>query len=94
MDTNCYKIEKNKLINNKMAKPILNQKECIICFDDVNEDCFIKCNTCNNYYCTVCLYEWKKRSKSNLCTYCQQPTLKKHKNYFNILKKCFVSFLP
>lgn len=93
MDTS-YCITKNKLSNNKISKPILVSNECIICFNDVNEDCFINCKTCNKYYCVSCLKEWKKRSNSNICTYCQQPTLKKHKNYFNILKKCFISFLP
>lgn len=94
MDTNYCKIEKNKLNNNKITKPILGSNECIICFDDVNKDSFIKCKTCGNCYCVSCLQEWRKKSKSNVCTYCQQPTLKIHKNYFNILKKCFTSFLP
>ena len=78
--------------NNKLTKPILESNDCIICFEPVNQDYFVNCKTCKNYYCYSCLQEWKAKSKSNLCTYCQQPTLKTRKNYFNILKKCFISF--
>ena len=65
--------------------------ECLICFEEINLDNHIYCKTCKNVYHKKCLDQWFKKTNNNVCTYCQQPTLCKHKNNFKILKKCFMS---
>ena len=85
----------NENICKKNMKENINKKhrgeieECIICFELIDPNNHMYCKSCNNTYHTKCLIEWQKKSKSYVCTYCQQPTLKKRKNYFKILKKCF-----
>ena len=64
-------------------------KECIICLENVNLNNHMFCKTCNNVYHKKCLNEWTKKSNSCVCTYCQQPTIKCHKEYFKLLRQCF-----
>jgi hypothetical protein len=65
--------------------------ECLICFEEINLNNHIYCKTCKNLYHEKCLKLWFKKTNNNVCTYCQQPTLCKHKNYFKIIKKCLTS---
>ena len=62
-------------------------KECIICFDEVEEHrySFVHCSNCRNFYHEDCYFTWKKKSKGKQCPYCQ---LKKLTYYKFFRPKC------
>ena len=53
----------------------LKTKECLICFEDINEkkDKYIKCKNCNVYYhkkCHKTWNTWKGKNNKNKCSHC------------------------
>ena len=58
-------------------------KECIICLEEVypENNNFVHCVTCQNFYHEDCYNHWKSQSKDKKCPYCQQKTLFLYKFY-------------
>ena len=45
--------------------------ECIICFDNINNnEKIVQCNNCKNYFHKKCYERWDNIKKDNKCVYC------------------------
>tara|TARA_Y100001958_G_C21014828_1_gene393548 strand:- start:103 stop:687 length:585 start_codon:yes stop_codon:yes gene_type:complete len=78
---------KNKFIdlymnNNKIYEEVNNDKLCIICLEDLNENIVNICHKCNVKCHKKCLYNWYEKNNKNICPIC----LKTEEYYLNILK--------
>lgn len=95
--SNKYISLNDDYINNVVPKnmSVDNEEEekcCIICLEEIDFNNYTICKTCHNLYHNRCIKQWFKKSNNKNCTYCQQATTKKKKNYIGILKKCLISF--
>ena len=66
-------------------------EECIICFEECNDELYYFCKKCNYKFHKHCLKAWFKKCKeknnnSNKCLHCQEE------NCLYILKKCFCNY--
>jgi len=53
----------------------ITKKECFICFNEKNENNFVKCTVCDKESCRVCIKKWFKRSGSqNKCPFCRSTS--------------------
>ena len=62
----------------------LNNKECLICFEEINEKTqkYIRCKNCNVYYhksCHKTWNTWNNKININKCSHCSlQDCFEKH----------------
>ena len=83
----------NKVVPKNISDNIEDDENCcIICLEEIDFNNYTICKTCHNLYHNRCIKQWFKKSNNKNCTYCQQATTKKKKNYIGILKKCLISF--
>lgn len=66
-------------------------EECIICFEECNDQLYYFCKKCNYKFHKSCLKTWFKKCKENnnncnKCLHCQEE------NCLYILKKCFCNY--
>lgn len=53
------------------------KKNCIVCFDEINDNLFSNCNNCkdNGIICHTCELSWTKKKKNpSICIICKQKT--------------------
>ena len=73
-----YKEENNKEENKEVNNKEVNNKEdeCIICFEECNDELYVFCKKCNYKFHTHCFLNWKqmcikKGQKYDVCLHCQ-----------------------
>jgi len=65
-----------------------NEDECIICFEECNDDLYVYCKKCNYKFHTHCFLNWKqicikKKKNYDICLHCQNTN-----TLYKIKKRC------
>jgi hypothetical protein len=62
--------------------------ECLICFEDIDINKYIKCHTCKQEFHKHCMDAWKDTRNKSKCVHCAEDDLYIYENIIS----CFCCF--